>query len=143
MSQEFHPKHNLSRQILIDSSEAAWLSLFCNKHLRAEETSMPAYMIIAAKIADRDSFINGYGKAAAVLVAQFGGQYVLRAPGAEMLEGSFGDGASVVISLWPDKDAARRFWNSPEYGEVKKLREGVADCQVLLIETPAGIGATP
>lgn len=104
---------------------------------------MPAYMIIAAKITDRDAFINGYGKAAAALVAQFGGQYVLRAPGAEILEGSFGDGASVVISQWPDKAAARRFWNSPEYGEVKKLREGVADCQVLLIETRAAIGATP
>jgi uncharacterized protein (DUF1330 family) len=95
---------------------------------------MPAYMIISAKIGDRDAFINGYGKAAAALVAQFGGQYVLRAPGAEMLEGNFGEGASVVISLWSDKEAARRFWNSSEYAEVKKLRDGLADCQVLLIE---------
>jgi uncharacterized protein (DUF1330 family) len=96
--------------------------------------TMPAYMIISAKIADRDAFINGYGKAAAALITQFGGQYVLRARGAEMLEGSFGEGASVVISQWPNKDAAKRFWNSPEYAEVKKLRDGLADCQVLLIE---------
>jgi uncharacterized protein (DUF1330 family) len=95
---------------------------------------MPAYMIVTAKIADRDAFINGYGAAAAKLVAQFGGKYVLRGPGAELLEGGFGDGASMVISEWPDKDAAKAFWNSPEYAEAKKLREGVADCQVLLIE---------
>lgn len=95
---------------------------------------MPAYMIVTAKIADRDAFINGYGAAAGKLVAQFGGTYVLRGPGAELLEGSFGDGASMVISEWPDKDAAKAFWNSPEYAEVKKLREGAADCQVLLIE---------
>jgi uncharacterized protein (DUF1330 family) len=97
---------------------------------------MAAYMIVTAKIADRDAFINGYGAAAGALVAQFGGTYVLRGPGAEMLEGSFGDGASMVISQWPDKDSAKRFWNSPEYSEAKKLREGIADCQVLLIEAP-------
>ena len=95
---------------------------------------MPAYMIVTAKIADRDAFINGYGTAAAKLVAQFGGRYVLRGPGAELLEGDFGNGASMVISEWPDKDAAKAFWNSPEYAEAKKLRDGIADCQVLLIE---------
>jgi uncharacterized protein (DUF1330 family) len=97
---------------------------------------MPAYMIVTAKIADRDAFIFGYGAAAAKLVEKFGGKYVLRGPGAELLEGDFGDGASMVISEWPDKDTAKRFWNSPEYMEAKKLREGIAHCQVLLIEAP-------
>lgn len=95
---------------------------------------MPAYMIIAAKIAEREAFVNGYGKAAAALVSQFGGRYCLRAPGALGLEGAFGDGASVVISEWPDKASALAFWNSPEYAEVKKLRDGIAECQVLLVE---------
>ena len=99
---------------------------------------MPAYMIISAKISDRDAFIDGYGKAAAALVVQFGGRYVLRAPGAEFLEGASGtidlEGASVVVSQWPDKKAARAFWNSSEYAEVKKLRDGLAECQVLLVE---------
>lgn len=97
---------------------------------------MPAYMIVTAKIADRDAFIAGYGAAAAGLVTRFGGKYVLRAPGAMLLEGGFGDDGSMVISEWPDKAAALAFWNSPEYAEAKKLREGVADCQVLLIEAP-------
>ena len=92
---------------------------------------MPAYMIVTAKIADRDAFINGYGMAAAKLVEQFGGKYVLRGPGATLLEGDFGDSASMVISEWRDKASAEAFWN---YAEVKKLREGIADCQVLLIE---------
>lgn len=98
---------------------------------------MPAYMIVIAKIADRDAFIEGYGKAAGALVAQFGGRYVLRGPGAELLEGDFGDGASMVISEWPDKATVQRFWNSAEYAEAKKLREGIADCQVLVIEAPS------
>ncbi len=98
---------------------------------------MPAYMIVIAAIADRQAFISGYGAAAAALVEQFGGRYLLRAPGAELLEGKSGDGASMVISEWPDKEAARRFWNSPQYAAAKKLREGIADCQVLLIDAPA------
>ncbi|OBX17829.1 hypothetical protein A9995_14275 [Erythrobacter sp. QSSC1-22B] len=97
---------------------------------------MPAYMIVTAKIADREAFIAGYGKQAGALVEQFGGRYVLRGPGVELLEGEFGDGASMVMSEWPDKAAARAFWNSAEYATVKKLREGIADCQVLLIEAP-------
>lgn len=98
---------------------------------------MPAYMIVTAKIADRDAFIQGYGAAAGALVAKFGGRYILRGPGAELLEGDFGDGASMVISEWPDKDIAKAFWNSPEYADAKRLREGIADCQVLLIEAPS------
>jgi uncharacterized protein (DUF1330 family) len=98
---------------------------------------MPAYMIVVANIANREAFLTGYGAAAARLVERFGGRYMLRAPGAELLEGSFGDGASVVVSEWPDKESARRFWNSPEYAEAKALRAGIAECQVVLIEAPA------
>ena len=98
---------------------------------------MPAYMIVVAKVADREAFISGYGAAAGALVDRFGGRYLLRCPGAELLEGSFGEGASIVISEWPDKETVHRFWNSPEYAEAKKLREGLADCQVLLIEAPS------
>ena len=97
---------------------------------------MPAYMIITARIADRDAFLSGYGAVTSALVEKFGGKYVLRGPGAELLEGDFGDGASMLISEWPDKDTLMRFWNSPEYAEAKKLREGLADCQVLAIEAP-------
>ncbi len=95
---------------------------------------MSAYMIVTAKISDRDAFVSGYGKAASDLVARFGGRYILRGPGAELLEGEFGDGASIVISEWPDKAAALAFWNSPEYADAKALRQGIADVQVVLIE---------
>lgn len=97
---------------------------------------MKTYMIVTAKINDRDAFINGYGKAAGALVDKFGGRYVLRGPGASLLEGEFGDGASMVISEWPDRETVERFWNSPEYAKAKELREGIADVQVLIIDAP-------
>ena len=97
---------------------------------------MAAYMIVTAAIHDRETFITGYGAAAAELIGQFGGEYLIRGPGAELLEGDFGDGAGVVVSKWPDRAAAKAFWNSPEYAEVKKLREGLADVQVILVDGP-------
>ena len=101
---------------------------------------MAAYMIVTCDIHDRDAFRSGYGRAAGKLVQQFGGRYLLMGPGAQLLEGEWGNGASMVVSEWPDRETALAFWNSPEYAEVKKLREGLADCQVLLIEAPR-IGA--
>jgi len=95
---------------------------------------MPAYMIIACRIHDREKFISGYGKAVPSLVEKFGGEYVVVAPGAELLEGTLEGYGSIAISRWPDKAAARRFWNSDEYAEVKSLREGLADAEVLLVE---------
>lgn len=94
------------------------------------------YMIVTAIIKDVDAFINGYGKAAGALVEKFGGRYVMRGPGATLLEGEFGDGAAMVISEWPDRETAEKFWNSPEYAEVRKLRQGQADVQVLIIDAP-------
>ena len=103
---------------------------------------MAAYMIILARIDDREKFLAGYAAEAGALVERCGGKYVLRGPGALCLEGSVGDGRSVVISEWPDIDTARAFWDSPEYQEIKKLREGICDVEVVLVEAPP-IGAAP
>lgn len=99
-------------------------------------TEICSYMIILAKINDRDHFIQGYSKATAPLVEKFGGRYVARAPGGTLLEGHWGDGASLAISEWPNREAIRAFWNSPAYAEAKKLREGIADVQVVVIDAP-------
>jgi uncharacterized protein (DUF1330 family) len=97
---------------------------------------MPAYMIITAQLHDRDQFIAGYGRAAAALVAQYGGRYVFRgSSAATLLEGSWGNGAAVLISEWPDLDTLQRFWNSEDYARVKRLREGLAEVQVLAVES--------
>lgn len=96
---------------------------------------MKAYMIVRCVIHDREKFVNGYGTEAAKLVKQFGGKYLIRAPGATALEGIKATNNSVVISEWPSKAKALEFWNSDEYQAVKKLREGISECKVLVIES--------
>jgi len=97
---------------------------------------MSAYMIIAVKMKDREKFIAGYGSAVPAIVKKFGGEYILVAPGAELLEGTMEGYTSMAVSKWPDKQTVLDFWNSDEYADVKKLREGLAECQVFVIEAP-------
>ena len=91
-------------------------------------------MIVFAAISDREKFLQGYAPAAAQLVEQFGGRYLLRSPGGQLLEGNLPDDVAVVVSEWADRDTAMRFWESPEYREVKRLRDGIADVEVVLID---------
>ena len=98
---------------------------------------MPAYMMISVKVHDREKFINQYCAAAAKLVAEYGAEYLFAAPGAELLEGPLEGYSSVTVSKWHDKATALKFWNSPEYAEIKKMREGgVAEAQVSVVEVP-------
>jgi len=98
---------------------------------------MAAYLVVIAQVHNREAFMSGYAPMAAQLTEQFGGEYVVRAPGIESLEGAeTANGGSLVISRWPDRNAVLAFWNSAEYAEAKKLREGIADCEVIIVEEP-------
>jgi len=92
---------------------------------------MTAYMIIQATIEDRDSFA-AYSKEVPPLVSQFGGKYIAMGQ-ADLLEGTYNP-ASAVISEWPSKEAALKFWHSPEYAEKIKLREGTGTFNVTLVD---------
>lgn len=96
---------------------------------------MPAYLIVTAVLHDRQAFLDGYGAAAVQLVQSLGARYRLMRPDGQVLEGDEPHQVSVVIEEWPDKETVLRFWNSPEYAEVRKLREGLADCRVVVVES--------
>lgn len=93
------------------------------------------FMIVVAELTDRRRFLADYARVVPPLVEKFGGRYVIQGSGGEFLEGGWCDGASALVSEWPNKDAALRFWNSPEYAAAKKLREGTGRFQVLLLES--------
>ena len=93
---------------------------------------MGAFMIIQADISDPQQFME-YAKRTPELVTKFGGRYRCMRSEVEQLEGN-PDNRKIVVSEWPSMDAARQFWNSPEYAEVKKCREGAAEVDVYLVE---------
>ena len=96
---------------------------------------MSALMFVRCKIHDPEKFME-YAKVTPGIVEQYGGKYIVMQGETEPLEGDWDDWL-FVMSEWPSMDAARAFWNSPEYSEAKKLREGVAEAEVVLLEKTA------
>ena len=102
-------------------------------------TETRCYMIVIGEIFDREAFLSGYAKVVPAMVEQFGGRYVLKGAGGLFLENAWCEKPSALVSEWPDRAAAQRFWDSPEYAAAKKLREGIGRFQVLLIDSaPVG-----
>ncbi len=93
---------------------------------------MGAFMFIQAEITDPTRFME-YAKRTPALVEKFGGRYRSMRGEVEQLEGKT-DNRKIVVSEWPSMDAARRFWHSEEYAEIKKLRDGAAEVDVHLVE---------
>lgn len=93
---------------------------------------MGALMIIQARVTDPERFME-YAKRAPALIAKFGGRYRCMRGAAEQLEGS-PDDRKIVVSEWPSMEAARTFWTSPEYEELKNVRAGAAEIDVNLVE---------
>lgn len=95
---------------------------------------MAAWLIVTATIPDRAAFLaSGYAELSARLLEAAGGRYVIRAPGAAVLEGEGRPGATVIVSEWPDRASAQAFWTSPEYAAAKALRAGLAEIDVVLV----------
>ena len=93
---------------------------------------MGAFMIIQADIKNPEQFLE-YAKRAPALIEKFGGRYRCMRGRAEQLEGTPGE-RKIVVSEWPSMEAAQTFWNSDEYAELKRVREGAADIDVHLVE---------
>jgi uncharacterized protein (DUF1330 family) len=94
---------------------------------------MPCYLIIDAVVYDREKF-RDYAIATGELVTQFGGRYLVQGGGAmQRLEGA-GFLGKAVVSEWPTREAALAFWNSPEYAATKRLRDGICDASITLVE---------
>ena len=98
---------------------------------------MKCYMIVFGNFSDLPRFMQGYQLVVGPLVEVFGGRYVFMGNDAGALEGSWPSSGGCVISEWPDRATALRFWNSAEYAAAKQLRAGTGEFQVVLFDAPA------
>lgn len=96
--------------------------------------SPTCYMIVLGAFTDFPRFMRDYQAAVGPLIEKFGGEYLFVGTDLLPLETDFPGGGGSVVSKWPDRTAALAFWNSPEYAEVKKLREGTGQFQVVLVD---------
>ncbi len=91
---------------------------------------MTAYLLVQGTIADETRY-DIYRQAVTPLIERFGGRHVRGGP-VELLEGR-PDERRTALFEFPSLDALHAFWNSPEYGPVKALRQGAAEMEVWAI----------
>ena len=83
----------------------------------------PGYLVVQGVVTDREGF-KAYSAALPPIYRKYGGEYLalLPAPLVEVAEG-LAENRSIVLARFPSRQAARAFWDSPEYAAAKKLRE--------------------
>jgi uncharacterized protein (DUF1330 family) len=93
---------------------------------------MPAYIIVETDIHDPEQY-EQYKAASPGAVAAYGGRFVARGGELAVLEGDWNPKRIVLIEF-PDLETAKRFYDSEEYAQAKRLREGAADLKMVAVE---------
>jgi uncharacterized protein (DUF1330 family) len=92
---------------------------------------MPAYIIVDVDVKDAKAF-EPYKQPTAASVAQYGGRFIVRSSEYEVLEGDWRPTRLVVIEF-PSVEAAKRWYDSPEYRKVLPIRLQHAVSKMLLV----------
>ena len=95
---------------------------------------MKKYVLVQGRNPQVDKF-GPYTEATVPLMDKYGWKRVtVNFPGTyKALEGEV-ENASILIFEAPSEEAVLALWNSPEYQEAKKLRQGLAEFQVLILD---------
>ena len=93
---------------------------------------MSAYVILDIDVKD-PALYEEYKKQGAATLAAYGGKPLVRGGSVEVMEGSWGP-KRVVIIEFPSLSHAKRWWDSDEYNQAKKLRHRAASTNVVFIE---------
>jgi uncharacterized protein (DUF1330 family) len=93
---------------------------------------MPAYVIIETDIHDPEQY-ERYKAASPAAVAGGGGRFLARGGELAVFEGDW-DPTRIVVLEFPDLETAKRWYQSPDYQEAKRLREGAASLRMIAVE---------
>jgi uncharacterized protein (DUF1330 family) len=93
---------------------------------------VPAYVIVETDVHDAEQY-ERYRAAAPGAIAAGGGRFVVRGGEMAVLEGDWRPKRLVVLEF-EDLDAAKRWYDSPEYQDAKRLREGAATLHAVAVE---------
>jgi uncharacterized protein (DUF1330 family) len=93
---------------------------------------MPAYVIAETDVRDPEQY-ERYKAVVPSTIAAGGGRFIARGGELAVLEGDWRPKRIVVLEF-EDLEAAKRWYDSPEYREARQLREGAATLQAVAVE---------
>ncbi|HZU61861.1 MAG TPA: DUF1330 domain-containing protein [Solirubrobacteraceae bacterium] len=93
---------------------------------------MPAYVIVETDIHDPEQYEH-YKAAVPASLAAHGGRFIVRGGDMDVLEGDWQPRRLVALEF-EDLEAARRWYESTEYQEAKRLRQGAAQLRMVAVQ---------
>ena len=93
---------------------------------------MKGYLVANIRVTDPAKF-EQYRTAVPAVIAQYGGHYTVRGGELQRMENAEGWNRVVVLEF-DSLAAARRFYDSPEYAPLLRLRIEATESQVVLVE---------
>jgi uncharacterized protein (DUF1330 family) len=91
-----------------------------------------AYIIANVDVTDPVQY-EDYRKLSTLAMKAHGAEVCIRGGKVEVMEGDWQPRRFVMLKF-ASKDKARAFYNSVEYGEARKAREGAAVMRMILVE---------
>jgi uncharacterized protein (DUF1330 family) len=93
---------------------------------------MAVYVVSEVAVLDEET-AQRYRDLAALSIDEFGGRYLVRGAVPSMLEGDWDPAERVVIVEFPSENAARAWYDSPEYAAALAVRDGALRRRLLLV----------
>ncbi len=93
---------------------------------------MAAYVIAEVEVTDPEGY-KPYTEQVPASIAHYGGRFLVRGGTAEVLEGDWPQRRRVILEF-PSMDAARAWWDSPEYEKPKAMRRAASNARLVLLE---------
>jgi uncharacterized protein (DUF1330 family) len=93
---------------------------------------MAAYFVAEIEVTDAEGY-RPYAAQAGATVAQYGGKHLARGGKVELVEGE-PEPQRVVITEFADIEAARRWYNSPEYQAILPIRLANSRGRTFIVE---------
>jgi len=91
-----------------------------------------AYVIADIDVTEPEQF-GRYRELSTVAAARYGGRFLVRGGSTDVLEGDR-QPARVVIVEFDSVEAARRWYDSPEYREARAVRQAASTSSFVLVE---------
>ena len=92
---------------------------------------MAAYLIVSTKILKSEGW-EPYQSQVGDIFARFGGKYLVKRSNPHVLEGKCTPDR-ITIFEFPSMDAIQAMWDSPEYEQLRPLRAGLGDLDVIAL----------
>ncbi len=114
------------------------MGAFASRSLMAQTPPTGFYIAEVSEVTNQNDF-NTYAAAVPATIAKYGGHYLVFGGKTQSLEGE--PPKRIVIVTFDSAEAAREWYDSPEYSAIKPIRQRSAKARGFIVEGVATRGA--